>query len=206
MSLLAACVVAALAASAGVVVATRAAAAGSRRASRPGVEGSGPTELRAVGPVEDPFVGLPIALGDVVSVGGEERWLAGGLVLREGGRVVAAVLTAPEGATVQAVAVFAPPERAVWWLVPVDLEAPPDPPATIELRGLALRRRRRLPVEVDRLGQGAPSVAEGALFATYEGGGRDVAVVIVAGGVAHAWVGQRRDEGEYDRLGAGGSG
>jgi hypothetical protein len=196
VSLVLACVAAAVAASAGLLVARRAAS----RPARPAPLAASPAPA-----APDPFVGLPLALGDVVSADGEERWLAGALVVREAGRVVAAVLTAPEGARLHAVAVFPAPERSIWWLAPAVVEVPSEPPATLEIAGVALRRRGRVPVEVERVGQGAPSIASGALFATYEGGARDVAVVLVAGGVAHAWVGRTRDVGDYDRLGAGGT-
>jgi len=151
----------------------------------------------------DPFEGLPLALGDVVATGHEERWLAGALVLREDEHVVAALFLAPEGAKLSAVAVFAPPRRHIYWMDPAHLVSPDEPPATIELDGLALRRKGRIPVTVERLGQGAPSVGDEAIWATFEGGSRDVAVVMTSRGQAFAWKGRQLDEGEYDRLGAG---
>jgi hypothetical protein len=156
-------------------------------------------------PAASPFATLPLALGDVVSSGHEERWLAGAVVAREGGQVIAALLLAPEGTKQHAVAVFAPPRRDVWWMAPTDLVSPAEPPATVELGGVALQRKARLPVTFERLGQGAPDVGEEGLWAVY-GHGRDVAVVIASLGKAHAWVGVRLEEGEYDRLGGGGDG
>src|SRR5262245_36766409 len=64
----------------------------------------------------DPFVGLPLGLGDVVSVDGDERWLAGACVARDGSRVVGVLFFAPEGANEKAVMVQAPPDRAIFWL------------------------------------------------------------------------------------------
>ncbi len=150
-----------------------------------------------------PFATLPLALGDVVSSGTEERWLAGAVVAREGGRVIGAVFLAPEGVVQQAVAVFAPPRKEIWWMSPAKLDSPSEPPATIEIGGVAMPRKGRLPVALERLGQGAPDVGEEGLWAVYDVG-RDVAVVIASGGKVHAWSGRRLDEEEYDRLGGGG--
>lgn len=193
-----ACVAAAIAAAGGFLVAKRAGGRPDRAALS--------TRAVAGAPPPDPFEGLPVALGDVVSADGEERWLAGAIVLREGGRVVAALLTAPEGAKLHAVVAFPPPGRAIFWLAPADVAVPADPPTTIELGGVALHRRSRRPVEVERLGTGAPDVGASATFATYDGGARDVAVVLAGRGQPLTWVGRRRDDGEYERMGAGGDG
>jgi hypothetical protein len=150
-----------------------------------------------------PFATLPFALGDVVSSGHEERWLAGAVVARENGRVIGALFLAPEGVVHKAVAVFAPPRKDVWWMSPTDLVSPDEPPATIEVDGMALQRKGRLPVTLERLGQGAPPVGEEGIWAAYDSG-RDVAVVIASQGKAYAWSGRRLEEEEYDRLGGGG--
>jgi hypothetical protein len=149
------------------------------------------------------FASMPFTLGDVVAAEHEERWLAGALVAREEGLVIGVLFLAPEGKKLSAVAAFAPPRREIFWMDPAELTSPEEPPATIELGGVAMRRKGRLPVSIERLGQGAPAVAEEAIWAVYEGGGRDVAVVIVSEGRAHAWVGKRLDAEEYDRLGEG---
>jgi hypothetical protein len=154
-------------------------------------------------PAVSPFAELPLALGDVVSSGSDERWLAGAVVAREGGRVVGALFLAPEGTAQKAVAVFAPPRKDIWWMSPTEVASPSEPPATIEVAGVALSRKSRLPVTLERLGQGAPQVAEEGLWAVYDRG-RDVALVIASGGRAHAWSGLRMEDGEYDRLGGGG--
>jgi hypothetical protein len=151
------------------------------------------------------FEGMPLALGDVVLAEAEERWLAGAVVAREGGRVVAALFTAPEGAKVRAVAVYGAPRREIFWLAETEVMVPAEPPATLEIGASMLSRRGRLPVIMERLGQGAPRVGESGLWATYEGGGREVAVVITSEGRVFAWSGKRLDEGEYERLGAGGT-
>jgi hypothetical protein len=152
-----------------------------------------------------PFDGLALALGDVVSSDREERWLAGALIAREAGRVVSVLFIAPEGATHGAVAVFPEPRRDIFWLAPVDVVCPDEPPTTLEIGTTMLSRRARIPVAVERVGQGTPPVGETALWAIYEGGA-DVALLLCSGRKVHAWVGRRRDEGDYERLGGGGEG
>jgi hypothetical protein len=169
---------------------------------KPGAKKAEPKPRKAADP-KSAFEGMPLMLGDVVSAEHEERWLAGALVAREEERVVAALFLAPEGNKHVAVAAFVPPRREIFWMDPAELTSPEEPPATIELGGVTMRRKGRLPVSIERLGQGAPQVSEEAIWAAYEGGGRDVAVVIVSEGRAYAWMGRRLDEEEYDRLGEG---
>ena len=149
------------------------------------------------------FAGLPLSLGDVVSDHHDERWLAGALVAREQGRVIAALFLAPEGAKLSAVAVFAAPRKEIYWMDPADLDVTDEPPATIELGGIAFRRKARLPVTIERLGQGAPSIGEEAIWGVYDGGPAEVAVVLVSDGRVYAWQGRKLDEDRYDRLGEG---
>lgn len=149
------------------------------------------------------FAGLPLSLGDVVSDHHEERWLAGALVAREQGRVISALFLAPEGAKLSAVAVFAAPRKDIYWMDPAPLDVTDEPSATIELGGIAFRRKARLPVTIERLGQGAPSVGEEAIWGVYDGGPAEVAVVLVSDGRVYAWQGRKLDEDRYDRLGEG---
>jgi hypothetical protein len=149
------------------------------------------------------FAGLPLSLGDVVSDHHEERWLAGALVAREQGRVISALFLAPEGAKLSAVAVFAAPRKEIFWMDPAELDVTDEPPATIELAGIAFRRKARLPVTIERLGQGAPSIGEEAIWGVYDGGPAEVAVVLVSEGRVYAWQGRKLDEDRYDRLGEG---
>lgn len=166
-------------------------------------EVASPPAMKKTKPDAAPFATLPLALGDVVSAGMDERWLSGAIVAREEGRVIAALFVAPEGREHKAVAAFAPPRKDIWWLSPAELVTPDEPPATIELAGIPLQRKARLPVRLEKHGQGAPTVAEEGIWAVYDRG-RDVAVVIAWQGQAHAWVGTRLEEDEYDRLGGGG--
>jgi hypothetical protein len=154
---------------------------------------------------KSPFDGLPLALGDVVSADGDERWLSGALVAREGDRVVGVLFVAPEGRALHAVAAFPPPRRDIHWLAPAEVEIPAEPPATVELAGATYTRRSRLPVSLERQGQGAPELGESALWAQYEATGRDVALVLSGGGKVFAWTGTRQDPGDYDRMGGGGT-
>ncbi len=154
-------------------------------------------------PQGSPFATLPFALGDVVSSAHEERWLAGAIVAREDGRVIGALFLAPEGKENHGIAVFAPPRKDVWWMSPADIASPSEPPATLEIRGVAMSRKGRLPVTLERLGQGVPPLGDEGVWAVYDRG-RDVAVVITSQGQTHAWSGVRLEEGEYDRLGGGG--
>lgn len=148
--------------------------------------------------------GLPLELGDVVQAEGEERWLAGALMAREAGRLVSAVFFAPEGGTQHAVAAFAAPRRDIQWLVPAEADCPAEPPATLEVSGTSFTRKSRLPVRLERVGQGVPVVEDVGVLGTYEGGGREVALVVTSGGKTLAWRGRRLDEDEYERLGKGG--
>ena len=159
---------------------------------------------RPAKPEASAFEGLPVSLGDVVTAEAEERWLAGALIAREQRRVIGVLFVAPEGAETKAVAAFPEPRRDLYWMSPVEIVSPDEPPSTIEVRGIALRRKSRIPVTLERLGQGAPDLGDEALWAIYEAGGRDVAIALVSRGKALAWMGVRLDSHEYDRLGAGG--
>ena len=204
MSLVAIAVTAAVAASLGYLASRR------RESAR---ETFGPDETKALDekkkpralkapPPADPLAGLALALGDVVSAEGDERWLAGAIVARE--RALAAVIfVAPEGLAHHVVALVPADARTVLWLSPEAVDTPPEPPGTLEIRGMAMQRRSRLPVTFERFGQGAPTLGASGLFAVYEAGGREVAIVITSEGKALAWAGRRLDEGEYDRMGGG---
>jgi hypothetical protein len=151
------------------------------------------------------FRGLPLALGDVVLAGSEERWLSGAIAAREKGELIAVVFIAPEGVRERAVAVFPPPRRDIYWLSPVEIDSPDEPPATLEIQGVNMRRQGRKPAALERMGQGAPPVGMAGILALYDGGGSDVAVVIGSEGRIHAWAGRRIEEEGYERLGGGGT-
>ncbi|MFO0586364.1 MAG: hypothetical protein U0441_02430 [Polyangiaceae bacterium] len=154
--------------------------------------------------VKRAFEATPLALGDVVLAEGEERWLAGAIVAREGDKVVAAVFFAPEGAVTKVVAAFARPRRDVAWLSPARVDSPNEPPASIEIDGAPMTRRGRLPVTLATHGQGVPRIGDTGILAEYEGGADDVALLLTTNGQALAWRGRKLEEGAYDRLGNGG--
>lgn len=169
--------------------------------------------------------GLPFGLGDVIAVEAElfdgptpagavsltarrgqvERWLEGGCVAFDGPDVAAAVFLAPEGAAEGAVVAFAAPRSEIGWLAPTAVEVGGEPPATLELGGLPMRRRRRLVVRLERIGKGAPRVGADGVWAEYEASGRAFALVLRTVVGTFAWVGQRYDRGEYERMGSGAS-
>lgn len=150
------------------------------------------------------FEALPLGLGDVVVAEGEERWLAGGALAKEGDKVVAAVFFAPEGSRTKTVVAFARPRRDVLWLAPARADSPAEPPASCEIDGSPMTRRGRLPVTLSRHGQGVPALGEVGILAEYEGGADEVAVVLTSEGRSYAWSGRRLAPGDYDRLGSGG--
>lgn len=164
------------------------------------------TEKRERDDEKRSFEELPLCLGDVVVAEGEERWLAGGLLAREGDRVVAAVFFAPEGSHTKAVVAFARPRRDILWLAPARVSSPAEPPASCEIDGEPMTRRGRLPVVLTRHGQGVPALGEAGILAEYEGGADEIAVLITSEGRAFAWSGRRLVPGDYDRLGSGGDG
>ena len=134
-------------------------------------------------------------VGDVVLGNGEERWLRGRASSRaRRGRVIGALFVAPEGAVQHGVAAFVAPRREVFWLAPAAVDATGEPPATLELGGVVLRRKGRLcPSRSSASATGAPRVEEG-IWAEYEAGGRDVALVVTGGGgcFAFCWRAPRR--------------
>jgi hypothetical protein len=126
--------------------------------------------------------GFPCALGDVLvrRLEGDEAWLAAALIFAEQ-RPIAVLFVAPEARADRAI--FARFEEGeVLWLQPVDdcvLDLSRDPPMRLEHAGVRFDRRRRLPVRVQRAGDGAPVVGDKAVLGEYAapGGERFVAVV-----------------------------
>jgi hypothetical protein len=192
-----------LAAAAAAVAATVGYLASRRDREAQGVTGDEARRAASGAPGGAPWGELPFALGDVVLVGSEERWLAGAVVARERGELVAVVFLAPEGAAQGTVVAFPEPRREILWLLPAEVDAPDEPPATLEIAGMTLRRRARLPVTLERVGQGAPPLGDAGIIALYEGGGHDAAVVLASEGRLHAWAGRRIDGAGYERLGGG---
>lgn len=155
---------------------------------------------KAALPAAKPLAGFPIELGDVISSGGEERWLSGAIAAREQ-TVMMVVFFAPEGREHWVVVAHPLPDRDLFWLRPVEVVSPAEPPATLEIGAFTMHRKRRLPVKFERLGQGAPDVEETGIVAMYSAGAREVAIVLTSGGRCLAWSGRRIEPSEYDRMG-----
>lgn len=156
--------------------------------------------VKAAPPAPKPLDGFGLDLGDVISSGGEERWLSGALVAREQ-TVISALFFAPEGREHWVVAAFPLPERDIFWLRPVEVVSPAEPPATLEISGLTMQRKNRLPVRLERIGQGAPNIGSTGILATYTAGAREVAIVLTSGEQCLGWSGRRIDSSDYDRMG-----
>lgn len=159
--------------------------------------------------------GTSLRLSDVVALVGvadvgahRERWLSGGLVLREGTEVCAVVFTAHEGVTQRFVVSYPPPVDELLWSHSHDEVGPPielgsEPPTTIEHRGAVFSRKRRLHVSITRVGRDAPRVGESGLFVEYRSSGKDALSLIVSGGTVVAAHGPILSRAEYDPMGSG---
>jgi hypothetical protein len=150
------------------------------------------------------LAGFPCALGDVVlrSAERDEAWLAGALVFRED-KAVAALFSAPEAGGDRAVFVRATPGAGITWLTPLPkgaLALSKEPPHALELDGTRYERARRLPVDVTRVGSGAPTVGDRAIVAEYAGPSSSRLVVVAGSEAILAWKGTVLVEGEYDVL------
>ena len=156
-------------------------------------------------PAADLFAEMPCALGDVVMRGGDEAWLAGGIVFIED-HPVSALFVAPEAGTDRAVYVRARPSGELYWLSPVpagELTIGSEPPTSLEHGTVRFDRLRRLPVKVQRAGSGAPDVGDQVIVAEYASSGFERLVVVTGAGTAHAWVGSVLEEGMYEILPSG---
>ena len=151
-------------------------------------------------PAAKPLEGFPLEVGDVISSGGEERWLSGAILAREQS-VVTVLFFAPEGKEHWVVVAFPHPERAIFWLRPVEVFSPAEPPAALEIGEITMQRKNRLPVRFERIGQGTPEVGSTGILATYTAGAREVAMVLTTGDQCLAWSGRRIDSSDYDRMG-----
>ncbi len=149
---------------------------------------------------------FPCALGDVVvrASDGAEVWLAGALVLREDAPA-AVVFIAPDASFDRAVFARPRPSDGIVWLAPIANDAilvGGEPPSAIELEGVRFDRVRRLPLHVERVGEGAPDVGPSAILGEYTSPEGEVVIVLVAAGV-RAWRGKRLAAGEFEVWGGG---
>ncbi|MGO8992964.1 MAG: hypothetical protein ACLQVI_06530 [Polyangiaceae bacterium] len=150
---------------------------------------------------------FPCALGDVIvrSIDGAEAWLGGAIVLREDAAAVV-LFIAPDASGERAVYVRPRPSAEIVWLAPVAREAVAvgaEPPSALEIDGTRFERNRRLPLRTQRVGTGAPDVAGTAIVGEYSAASGEVAIVVIAEGVARGWRGRRLREGEFEVWGGG---
>lgn len=176
-------------------------------ASAPGEAKRVENGSRPIGKKEHDWSPFPCALGDVVARagGGEERWLAGALVLSEE-RPVAVLFVAPEAGGDRAVYARPRPNGELAWLEPVARDAIAsfqEPPTSLEVNGVRYERLRRLPLRAERVGAGAPDVGDAVILAEYTAAGAERLVLIVGGGAARAWRGPALDPSMYDVMPSG---
>jgi hypothetical protein len=155
------------------------------------------------------LAGFVCKLGDVIvrRVEGDDAWLAGALVFSEE-QPVAALFIAPDTDGGRAVLVPGPSQSTLTWLGPLEaarLQVAGEPPRALEHAGTHFERTRRLPVRVQRLGEGAPQIGVTAIVAEYAGRGPERLVVVVGVDGALAWRGVSLTEEEYDVLPGGAS-
>jgi hypothetical protein len=145
---------------------------------------------------------FPCALGQVVmrTADGAEAWLRGALVLREDAPA-AVLFVAPDARGDRAIFARPRPSTDVVWLSPVDgaaLAVGREPPSALEVAGTTYARVRRLPLAVERAGEGAPDVGPSVILGEYASAAGDAALVLVAGTQAWGWTGRRLREGDFD--------
>lgn len=145
---------------------------------------------------------FPCKLGDVVLRGtGEEAWLAGALVLREGDEPAAVLFFSPEAGGDRAV-LARPASQEITWLAEEKGVTVPlgEPPTALEAGTDRYERRRRLPLRAERVGTGAPDLGKDVILAEYTGLGDDCLVVLVAKDRVVAFRGPSLGAGAYDVL------
>jgi len=155
----------------------------------------------------DPLAAFACKLGDVVvrRFEGDEAWLANALVFAEE-KPVAVLFVAPDAQGERAVLVRADADTTLTWLLPLaagQIAPFADPPPSVEHAGVRFRRTRRLPVQVERLGDGAPDVGGRAIIGEYAAPGAERLFLLVGRGVPLAWRGVSLSEGQYDILPGG---
>ncbi|HEY2369955.1 MAG TPA: hypothetical protein VGH87_26325 [Polyangiaceae bacterium] len=145
---------------------------------------------------------FPCKLGDVVLRGtGEEAWLAGAIVLREGDEPAAVLFFSPEAGGDRAV-LARPASQEITWLAEEKGVTVPlgEPPTALEAGTNRYERRRRLPLRAERVGTGAPDLGREVILAEYTGLGDDNLVVLVTKERVVAFRGPSLGAGAYDVL------
>ena len=145
---------------------------------------------------------FPCKLGDVILRStGDEAWLAGALVLREGDEPAAVVFFSPEAGSDRAV-LARPSAKELLWLTEEKTVSVPlaEPPTALEVGTDRYERRRRLPLRAERVGSGAPDLGRELIFAEYTGLGDDCLVVLATKDRVLALRGPSLSAGTYDVL------
>ena len=159
-----------------------------------------PEEVPALAARE--LFGFPVALGDVISVAGEEAWLEQGWLLEEAGNAVAAVLFAGD----VVVLALPSPRSVLYWL---SVATPPsiadEPPPSLDVDGEHFERARRIPVAVRTLGRAADPPWDSALLAEYRALGGVVLWMLARGTQVLCWSGRRVDDSDLENWGGGSS-
>jgi hypothetical protein len=148
-------------------------------------------------PPRSAVAGFRVNLGDVISVRGNELWLEQGWLLRESEESFAQVLFAREATLVA----LPEPHAALFWLEPVTLAWPAEPPPSIDVAGLRHERARRVPVEVEALGETQDPPWTSALVAEYRALDGEVVWALGRAGAFKSWRGRRLDPSEIEHWG-----
>lgn len=150
--------------------------------------------------------GFPCQLGDVVTrPGGDEAWLAGGIVFSED-VAVSVLFIAPDAGHDRAIYVRKEADSPYFWLKPVDaksLVSASEPPSALEHEGVRFERKRRLPLRARRIGSGAPDVGDEVLVAEYGSPGTERMLVVQHAGHARVWHGDMLESSMIDVLPSG---
>jgi hypothetical protein len=157
-------------------------------------------------PEGDGLHGFPCQLGDVLTrPGGDEAWLAGGVVFSED-VPVAVLFIAPDAGHDRAIYVRREADAPFLWMKPVEersFVAAQEPPSAIEHEGVRFERRRRLPLRAKRIGTGAPDLGDEVLVAEYVSPGTERMIVVHHGGRARAFHGDLLEATMVDVLPSG---
>jgi hypothetical protein len=155
---------------------------------------------------DEAFEGFPCRLGDVVmGVGGDEAWLAGALVLSEE-TPTAVLFIAPDAGGDRALWVRRSMTSDILWMLPIppgELAVGAEPPSSLEHAGERYERVRRLPLNVERHGTGAPDMGDQVVVAEYKSLPGTKLLVMVGPGGTRAWHGMSLEHGMYDVLASG---
>ncbi len=142
--------------------------------------------------------GLELAVGDVVSVHGEELWLEQGWLMSEAGRALGGLFEAREAWLVE----FASPRHEYFRLSPVEVSVAGEGPMSVEHRGVRYERVRRLPVELAAIGSSRPPPWKTGLFFEYRSLSGELLLVLGQAPNVRCWSGPSLPESAVERWGS----